>query len=530
MRIRPVNASTVLVELADLDAVLALQASLTLDPLPGIEETLPAAQTVMLRVDPSRLTREGLAQALAARDLSGLRRASGPSVDIPVRYDGEDLAEVSRLSGLAVDEVIRRHQAGDYTVAFCGFAPGFAYLVGGDPALQVPRRATPRTQVPAGAVALGGPYCGVYPRSTPGGWQIIGTTSLTMWDAGCDPPARLLPGMRVRFVEVGAHADPRWSTAPPVTERPSGKGAAPYDALLTVIHTMLPALVQDLGRPGHAQSGVAPSGAMDHGALQAANRAVGNPPGAAALEITLGELTFGCSDAVLVAIAGAPVPITVQRAGGETVEAVARRPLALGRGDRVTLGRPTGGVRSYLAVRGGFEVPRALGSAARDTLAALGPEPVVKGTVLAVGRGFAPAPSLRASSASADTAPPLPMPGDVVELEVSLGPRDDRFTDASLALLTRQSWRVTPQSSRVGLRLAGERPLERRDAAELPSEGLVRGAIQVPHDGQPVLLLADHPLTGGYPVIAVVAEHHLDLAGQLPPGTCIRFRAASSRP
>lgn len=525
MRILPVNRSTVLVELRDLDQVLALHASLMSQPLDGIEEMLPAARTLMLRFDPKRLTADALAAILPQRDLAAQRGTVGaaraPLVEIPMRYDGEDLAEVAALAGLDVAEVIRRHQASEFTVAFCGFAPGFAYLVGGDPALQVPRRSTPRPQVPAGSVALGGVYCGVYPQASPGGWRLIGTTGTKMWDADRDPPALLTPGTRVRFrdaaddIAVGGRVTSDPSSASAV------QAAGPH---LEVTAMMLPATLQDLGRPGYAHLGVAPSGAADRAALEAANRAVGNPPGLACLEITLGSAVFRCAEETVIALAGAPLPIGVQRASGEIVEGVIGQPIALGVGDSVKLGYPARGLRSYLAVRGGFEAPRSLGSASRDTLAALGPPPIVKGAVLRVAspdaERFGP---VTVDPPRAD-APPLPASGDTVMLDVTLGPRAESFTRQAVALFSGQDWKVTPQSSRVGLRLRGERPLARCDASELPSEGLVRGAIQVPHDGQPVLLLADHPLTGGYPVIAVVAEHHLDLAGQVPPGAKVRFK------
>ena len=546
MRILPVNRSTVLVELAGLEEVLALQDSLTAEPIDGIEEWLPASRTLMLRFDPARLSADTIVEALSRREWAPREGASGagqgPMVEIPMRYDGEDLAEVAALAGLAVDEVIHRHQRSEFVVAFCGFAPGFAYLIGGDPALQVPRRPTPRPQVPAGSVALGGVYCGVYPRATPGGWRLIGTTDARMWDVDRDPPALLTPGTRVRFrdaavgVARGHRAGRRIAEVDglPTIQTPAGP---PSDLHLEVTAMMLPALLQDLGRSGHARSGVTPSGAADRAALQAANRAVGNPSGSACLEITLGSAAFRCGGGdpggVVVAFAGAPAPISVQRASGEVFEGVPERPIALGSGDSLRLGYPARGLRSYLAVRGGFDAPRVLGSASRDTLAALGPEPVFKGAVLRVaspdgarfGEIAVAAPSADRSSAEAAQRP-LPASGDTVVLDVTLGPRTEAFTAEAVALLTRQDWKVTPQSSRVGLRLRGERALEGRESSELPSEGVVRGAIQVPHDGQPVLLLADHPLTGGYPVIAVVAEHHLDLAGQIPPGATVRFRAA----
>lgn len=528
MRVLPVDRSTVLVELPGLDEVLALQASLEVDPLLGLLEMLPAARTLMLRFDPARCSPDTLAETLAGRELGAPRRPSGPVVEIPVCYDGEDLEEVARLSGLAVSEVVRRHRQSEFTVAFCGFAPGFAYLVGGDPALQVPRRATPRAQVPAGSVALGGGYCGVYPQATPGGWQLIGRTPMAMWDPDRDPPARLMPGMRVRFREIDGDAMATGGEAGADADAPrvaTPQAAGPH---LEVTAAMLPALVQDLGRPGHARVGVAPSGAADRGALQRANAAVGNPPGLPCLEITLGSAAFRCAaqatEQIVVAFAGAPASIAVHRASGEIFEGAMEESIALRAGDSVKLGYPARGLRSYLAVRGGFEAKRVLGSASRDTLAGLGPAPVVKGSARAVARAT-PSPAVAAPDPAPGAASRLPASGDTVVLDIRPGPRMDGFTEASLALLCAQPWQVTPQSSRVGLRLRGERSLQRRDTTELPSEGVVRGAIQVPHDGQPVLLLADHPLTGGYPVIAVVAEHHRDLAGQIPPGAKVRFRA-----
>jgi allophanate hydrolase subunit 2 len=178
-------------------------------------------------------------------------------------------------------------------------------------------------------------------------------------------------------------------------------------------------------------------------------------------------------------------------------------------------------MRAYLAVRGGFDIAPVLGSAATDTLAVVGPEPVAAGSVLALKGERA-----GLTSVSLDEAPAfgLPSAGDIVTLDVVLGPRTDWFTQKGVETLTGQLWQVTPQSNRVGIRLAGAVPLERKDSAELPSEGTATGAIQVPHSGQPVLFLADHPLTGGYPVIGAVADHHLDLAGQIPVNASIRFR------
>ena len=208
-------------------------------------------------------------------------------------------------------------------------------------------------------------------------------------------------------------------------------------------------------------------------------------------------------------------------ASGRVQTAGTYRPISLEPGDVVTLGHAPKGMRSYLAVRGGFAVTPVLGSASTDTLAIVGPDPVTAGTVLTIQSG-----TLGLTPVSLTEAPAFdhPASGETVVLDVVMGPRSDWFTQAGIDTLSGQLWTMTPQSNRVGIRLSGDVPLERKDKAELPSEGTATGAIQVPHSGQPVLFLADHPLTGGYPVIGNVAEYHLDLAGQIPVNAKIRFR------
>ncbi|GDY30994.1 5-oxoprolinase subunit B family protein [Gandjariella thermophila] len=207
-RLRRCGRHAALVDVNDLEQVLDLHAELRRHTPAGVVEMVPAARTLLLRFDPARTTFDRLATdvaALAGGADPGTARAAGDTrapVTVPVRYDGEDLAELAREVGMPPGEVVRRHTAGEYVVAFCGFAPGFGYLAGLDPALHVPRRAEPRTRVPAGAVAVADRYTGVYPRPSPGGWRIIGHTELAVWQPDRDPPALLLPGTRVRFAEV----------------------------------------------------------------------------------------------------------------------------------------------------------------------------------------------------------------------------------------------------------------------------------------------------------------------------------------
>ena len=213
----PAGEEAVLVEVAGLDAVLSLEEALRLvvgagdSPLSAVTDVVPAARTVLLVTRPGTdLEALGTAvRALAARVAlpasGGIASPTAPGavVEVPVTYDGPDLDDIARLTGLTPREVVAAHTTRPWRAAFSGFAPGFAYLVGGDPALRVPRRDHPRRSVPAGAVGLAGEFSGVYPRPSPGGWQLLGTTTLAVWDVDRDPPALLTPGTTVRFVESG---------------------------------------------------------------------------------------------------------------------------------------------------------------------------------------------------------------------------------------------------------------------------------------------------------------------------------------
>jgi len=516
LRFLPAGESAFLVELPDLALTLTLHEGLRAAQLAGIADIVPGARTLMVRFDPLVVDRASLAAAISRIDLSKPAVRTGTAFEIPVVYEGEDLAEVAKILGCSIKEVIGRHTAATYTVAFTGFAPGFVYMTCDDPTLDVPRRKSPRVRVPAGSVALGGKFCGVYPSESPGGWQLLGRTPERVWDTTRPKAALLAPGDRVRFREIakGTVTFPRAETA--------RVAASPAHGLL-VTRADRPALYQDLGRPGHGDQGVGISGALDAVSLVQANRCVGNPPDAAALEITFGGFALKADRPITLAVTGAPAPLAVQSAEGHRYWAPFARAFALKAGDELALESPSRGLRSYLALRGGFKVEDVLGSASTHTLARVGPAPVMQGDILV------PAD---ASAAPPDPAPPhpvrMPKPGETVMLDVVLGPRTDWFTPESVATLFAQDWRVTPDSNRIGLRLAGAKALEKCTDAELPSEATMAGFIQVPHNGQPVLFLADHPLTGGYPVIGVVARHHLDLAGQIPGGAKVRFNAVAA--
>lgn len=202
MRILPSGTTALLAELDTLDDVLGLYAALQADPPPGLVDLVPAARTVLVVVDTAVATLTATADAVRRTEWRTGETATGASVEIPVHYDGPDLSEAAALLGCGGVDLVRRHIAAEWTVAFCGFVPGFGYLVSPQWADELPRRSAPRTRVPAGAVGLAGPFSGVYPRESPGGWQLIGRTERVLFDAARDPAAVLRPGMRVRFVEA----------------------------------------------------------------------------------------------------------------------------------------------------------------------------------------------------------------------------------------------------------------------------------------------------------------------------------------
>ena len=192
----------VLAEVDDLDAALALYAALREADLPGVTDLVPAARTVLIRLDPALTSPAAVREAVAALEPGGHGPAYAGTVEIPVVYDGPDLPEVAEHLGITPDEVVARHTGTPWTVAFAGFAPGFGYLTGGHPSFDVPRRSSPRTRIPAGSVGLAGRFSGVYPSDSPGGWQLIGSTTERMWDLARPEPAVLLPGVRVIFQAV----------------------------------------------------------------------------------------------------------------------------------------------------------------------------------------------------------------------------------------------------------------------------------------------------------------------------------------
>jgi KipI family sensor histidine kinase inhibitor len=466
--------------------------------IPGVIDVVASAGRVTVAYD--ALAVADPAAICAALTAAGGAAAKGGSErslghEIPAAYDGPDLEEVCAGHGLSRERLIADHTEPEYLVEAIGFLPGFGYLAGLPADLATPRRATPRRLVPAGAVGIGGGQTGVYPFASPGGWNLVGRTSVQLFDASRPRPALFQVGDRVRFVaaDLPAVAEAVAAPSPPVDH-----GAA----AITVIQPGLFTTVQDLGRPGHRAAGVPLSGAADPVSLRLANLLVGNAEGAAAIECTLLGPTLRFEQDSLVALVGGDFP---GLPGGVATRVTAGTVLALG--------HATTGCRGTLAVAGGIDVEPVLGSRSTLVVAGLGG---FAGRPLRPGDRLAVAPSASPGIRRAD----LPSPaGRSPLLRIIPGEQAGALGDAAWA----RGFRTSSRSDRMGVRLEGG-PLPGAGAfAGMASVAVFPGTVQVPPDGQPIVLLADAQTIGGYPVLGQVIAADLPRAAQLRPGDDVRF-------
>jgi KipI family sensor histidine kinase inhibitor len=505
---------------ADINArVRALAAVLDREAPAGMVETVPTYRSLMIHYDPAVLPADAVERLVRDAD-ARVPTCALPAprvIEVPTVYggeDGPDLDEVAARAGLRADEVVALHAGTDYLVYMMGFMPGFPYLGGMSPRIAVPRLGTPRTVVPAGSVGIAGGQTGIYPTESPGGWRLIGRTHVTLFDVARTPPALIAAGDLVRFVPVERHdavaAGPR-----AVAETPGASGAAAVPGF-TVVDGGLLTTVQDLGRTGSQRYGVPVAGAMDRWALCAANRLTGNADTMAGLEITLAGPAIRFDVDAVVAVTGADLRPEVDG-----------RPIAMWQSHRVRAGcllrfaAASSGLRAYLAVAGGVDVPVVLGSRSTFTRSGIGGHlgrALQAGDRVPIGR---PAPV--AADVVRRFRPNVRPAGDRArELRVVLGPQDDAFTPDGIATFLSASYTVTPQSDRVGCRLAGPR-VTHRSGADIVSDGTVFGAVQVTGDGVPIILMADCGTTGGYTKIATVISADLGLVAQAAPGDTVRF-------
>jgi len=523
MTIKLLGDLAFLVEVAarpDLDAgtkVLQLCDHLESGRIPSVLEIVPGLTTIGVYFAAGE--RHAKAAAWLQEALTDWTKAAARASDssrlreIPVQYGGwagPDLERVAQAVGMSPAEVIERHSRRTYRVAALGFVPGFPYLTGLDPELACPRLPHPRTSVPAGSVGIGGEQTGVYPHASPGGWNLIGTTDQILFDPHAEVPSLLRAGDEVKFVPVDRIA------AKPIPQDqisdPIGEGVD----YIEVIAGGVQATVQDLGRWGSQGLGVSVGGAVNARAAAVANLLVGNPRGAAFIEWALRGPKLRLSAPRLVTITGVPVegypfacPFIVR--AGETLDLT---------------GGGAGG-RGYLALSGGIDVPEVLSGRGTHLGAGFGGGvgralregdqiPLGAAAAISAQRGWRIDPMW----AGASLLDPLP-------IRIIRGPEQAAMGEEAWQRMLAQSFSISPDSNRMGIRLDGE-ALAMAERPEMVSQPVAEGTVQLPPGGRPVVLMADRQTLGGYPRIAVVIAADLAELAQAPFGRKISFVEVSA--
>ncbi|MCA1904961.1 MAG: 5-oxoprolinase subunit PxpB [Desulfarculus sp.] len=490
----------------------AFSRELGADPLPGQVAVMAAYACLLVQFDPL-LTDHLEVETLLRERLAGMRPSQGEvsrRVEVPVVYGGEhgpDLAEVARRAGISTEEVIARHSGRDHCCYLVGFTPGFPFLGGLDERLVTPRLDTPRADLPPGAVGIGGEQTGLYPLGGPGGWRILGRSPLMIYDPGRDPLTLIQAGDLVRFKPV-AEAEFPALPASDLTWQEQGR------PVLEVLRTSGLVTIQDQGRRGSLEAGVPVSGALDQASLALANALVGNPPEAAALELTLVGPRLRALDRVTIALAGADLS---PRLDGRP--APLWTSLTLEPGQVLEFGGPKGGARAILAVAGGLANQPLLGSRSAYPLGRLG-RPLAKGDILRALPGPAPRP--------ASLPPELrPQPEASLTLRAVPGPNHDFFTAAGQETLFNAVFSVSQRADRRGVRLEGPPvELDPRRPSSIISEPNTPGIVQVPPDGAPMILLREQTV-GGYAKAATVIGPDLNRLAWALPGQNVRFAPVS---
>lgn len=500
MTLKPLGDAAWLVEFpgltgeAALARVMGLVTALEADRADNVSDIVPSFASVAVHFD--KVDGQAIHEWIRAVKYTD-EMPAGDEKRIPVCYggdDGPDLQEVAAASGLSPEEVISRHSGATYKVAAVGFSPGFPYLSGLPQRLHLPRRATPRLGVPAGSVAIAAGQAGIYPFASPGGWHLLGRTNVALFDVHAARPSFLLPGDRVRFYPVD-RIDPVVKISPVMEDHhPVGT--------VEIIHPGGLTTVQDLGRPGHESSGVSPGGAVDRQSLRMANLLVGNDESAACLECCVSGPILKFHEETLIAL--------VSGSGK------ARRVAA---GETVDFSKLPGGVRASLSIAGGVCVSPILDSAATDVRAGFGG---FEGRVLRAGDLLeigTPGPAPRCG----DWHVGRPQGGGIIELRFLTGVQEDWFSHGARQRFRSEIYQLTPKSDRMGARLAGA-ALELAQPREMISQPVACGSVQVPPDGQPIVLLAERQTIGGYPQIGHVISADLPKLVRAWPGTKLRFR------
>ena len=529
--------------------VRALALTLEAARIPGLLEVVPTYRSLGVEYDPAKIGAEELRVRIenALTDLDPSQLPSPKVVRLPTCYGGEfgpDLPFVAEHAKLTEAEIIRLHSQTPYHVHMIGFTAGFAYLGGLPEQLHTPRLPSPRTKTPRGAVGIGGSQTGAYSAETPGGWRLIGRTPVPLFDPTQDPPTPMVAGDTVQFVAIEREEYDRleweYQRAASSEQRADiqlgnratgklGKSESPSRPVAQSPFTSRPALevlrsgplttVQDRGRVGYQKFGVTVSGAMDEVALRVGNILVGNAQGAAALEISFLGPEIRIRADVTLALTGAEVAAELDGRPVPWYQAFRARA-----GQTLDIRHCIQGMRAYLTAGGGIDVPVRLDSRSTSLAAGFGGtegRPLRDGDVLSVG------PMVGSSARWAGRSVPgawRRLFASPQTIRVVLGPQDDAFTEVGRRTFLESSYEVSPSSDRMGCRLDGP-AIEHAGAADIISDWIPLGGIQVPGNGKPIILLADRQTTGGYTKIATVIGPDIPKLAQLRPGDRVRFQA-----
>ena len=514
MRISEAGDSALLLELDEVINVsvnaqaIEVAAAVRRAGLPGIRDVISTYRSVAVHFDPLSLDIETLRDTLARAAETPPAIGEGKTVVIPVQYGGDmgpDLRAVAAYAGISPDEVVSRHAGARYRVFMLGFLPGFTYMGTVDESIAMPRHPTPRLKVPAGSVAIAGRQTGVYPRESPGGWQLIGRTPVSLFNPNRVPAALVAPGDTVRFVRDKI-------SAPVASGFSRTNVVSGFSRTITVLRSGLFTTIQDTGRWGHQAIGVPVSGPMDRLSHRVANALVGNEPTAALLEATLAGPEIRIENGAVIAVTGADFSA---RLDADSIPL--NRPIRCRPGAVLGFGERRWGARAYIAFAGGIVVPSVLGSRATHTYCGLGGldgRAITAGDRLPLGEERAPGPARSAST------PARSVGG--AKVRVIPGPQLDFFPEQALDILQRTRFTVTSRSDRMGYRLTGA-TIPRIGDREMISDATFTGGLQVPPSGDPILLMSDRQTSGGYPQLATVITADLPMAGQLAPGDWIEF-------
>lgn len=516
--------------------------------LDGIVEIVPAYNSLSIQYDPLVLDIERLKEILknlSENEIEDQNQAPGRLVRVPVCYDlGLDLDRVASHTGLDPKEIIRLHSESTYLVYMLGFMAGFAYLGGLDERLFTPRLDSPRARIEAGSVGLADKQTGIYPLASPAGWNILGLTPLKLYDAHRREPILLRAGDRINFYAISKEEfdflkdqvkrglykpeiedsikenearAPSFSTVAKESQNDLKLMQDIKPPGIKVLKAGVFTSIQDLGRLGLASQGVPQCGVMDRYSTSLLNLLLKNDKNAAVIEMNLLGADYEFLVPTFFAVGGA---LSDSYLNDEAIKPYCVYEARLG--DRLSIGRFITGSRAYLAVSGGVATRQALGSRSTDTRLKLGGlgRKLEAGDLLPIG----------AVDSRLANLPKRHLKNWLLEenlnrpLRVILGPQADNFSREAIEDFLSSSYVISPRSDRMGLRLEG-RAIKHKGAADIITDGLAFGSIQVPKDGQPLILMADRQTSGGYPKIACVISSDLPRLAQLPVNSQVRFEA-----